>query len=72
MQRFGEKLRALRKQHNLTLKELANELGYSSYTYINSIELGQKQPSLELVAKIAKMFDVSFDQLLNDELELDG
>ena len=71
MQRFGEKLRALRKQRKITLKELAGELGYSSYTYLNAIELGQKQPSLELVAKIVEIFDVSFDQLLNDELEID-
>ncbi len=71
MQRFGEKLRTLRKQRKVTLKELANELGYNSYTYLNAIELGQKQPSLELVTKIVKMFDVSFDQLLNDDLELD-
>ncbi len=71
MQRFGEKLRVLRKQRKVTLKDLANELGYSSYTYLNAIELGQKQPSLELVTKIVKMFDVSFDQLLNDDLELE-
>lgn len=71
MQRFGEKLRTLRKQRKITLKELANELGYSSYTYINAIELGQKQPSLELVVKITELFEVSFDQLLNDDLEIE-
>jgi transcriptional regulator with XRE-family HTH domain len=71
MQRFGEKLRILRKQHGMTLKELARELGYSSYTYINAIELGKKRPSLELVVTIANLFNVSFDQLMRDELELD-
>ncbi len=71
MRRFGEKLRILRKQHGMTLKELARELGYNSYTYINAIELGKKQPSLELVVTIANLFNVSFDQLMRDELELD-
>jgi XRE family transcriptional regulator of biofilm formation len=71
MQRFGEKLQTLRKRRGLTLKELSQELGFSSHSYISAIEFGKKQPSVELVIKLASLFNVSTDQLLNDNLEVD-
>lgn len=71
MQRFGEKLQTLRKRRHLTLKELAHQLGFSSHSYISAIEFGKKQPSVELVIKIAELFDVSTDQLLKDNLEVE-
>ena len=71
MQRFGEKLRTLRKRRGMTLKKLAHELGFRSHSYISAIEFGKKQPSVELVIKIANLFGVSTDQLLNDDLEVD-
>ncbi len=71
MQRLGEKLRTLRKKRGMTLKELASELGFSSHTYLIAVEQGKKQPSLELLYKMGQLFEVSYDQLLNDELEVD-
>ncbi len=71
MQRFGEKLRRLRSSRGMTLKQLANELGYKAYSHIIAIELGQKRPTAELVLKAAYFFDVTTDQLMKDELELD-
>ncbi len=70
MQRFGEKLRTLRKRQGITLKGLARELDFKSHSYISAIEFGKKQPSVELVIKIARLFDVTTDQLLNDDLEV--
>lgn len=72
IQRFGEKLRLLRSRSGLTLKELASELGYSAHGYISELESGNKLPSLELVVKLADFFDVSTDQLLRDELDING
>ncbi len=37
MERFGEKLRVLRKQRGLTMRELAQELGFSTHGYIGSL-----------------------------------
>jgi len=71
VQRFGEKLRILRKRRGLTLQEMARELGITSHSYISAIEFGKKQPSVALVIKVAEMFDVSTDQLLKDYLEVD-
>jgi len=71
MKRFGEKLRALRTQNDISLRKLAAMLGHSSHSLVTSIERGEKKPSAELAIKIADLFNVTTDQLLRDELELD-
>lgn len=71
MERFGEKLRTLRKQRGMTLKNLADELGFSSPGSVGDLESGRKNPSLEVVIRISRIFEVSVDQLVKDELSLD-
>ncbi len=71
MKRFGEKLRALRERHGMTLRELADALGYPSHGYIGNLESGRRKPTLAMAFKIAKLFDVSVDQLADDALEVD-
>ncbi len=70
MPTFGEKLRTLRTQQGLTLRQLAEILSTSS-GYIADLENGRRQPSLALARKVAVFFEVSVDQLARDELELD-
>ncbi|HEX8650197.1 MAG TPA: helix-turn-helix transcriptional regulator [Pyrinomonadaceae bacterium] len=70
IQRFGEKLRTLRVRHGMTLKELANELGLTAHGYISELEAGKKVPTAELVLNVARLFEVTTDELLRDELEL--
>jgi transcriptional regulator with XRE-family HTH domain len=70
IQRFGEKLRTLRVRHNMTLKELANELGLTAHGYISELEAGKKVPTAELALNVARLFEVTTDELLRDELEL--
>lgn len=72
MQRFGEKLRALRTGKQITLKELASALGLTAHGYISEIEAGKKKPTAEFVLKVARYFDVMTDELLKDELEVGG
>lgn len=71
MQRFGEKLRALRDKRGVSLRELAGELGFSSHAHLGRIEKGEKTPSAELTLKIADYFGVSIDDLMRDKRELD-
>lgn len=66
--RFGEKLRRLRLQRGLTLKELANALGYKTHAYISELENGRKLPTAGLVLRAARFFAVTTDELLKDEL----
>ena len=71
IQRFGEKLRALRTHRGLTLKELAGELGFVAHGYISELEAGKKKPTVELVLRVADMFGVTTDQLLRDEMNIE-
>lgn len=70
MQRFGEKLHTLRIGHELTLQQLAAELGYATHAYISELESGKKVPTAALVLKVARRFGVSTDVLMKDELDL--
>ena len=70
MERFGEKLRALRTGRHFTLQQLAVELGYSTHGYISELESGRKVPTALFVLKVARLFDVTTDELLKDELDL--
>ena len=71
IQRFGEKLRTLRIHQKLTLKELAQKLGHTAHGYISELENGKKPPTVETVLGVARLFHVTTDQLLKDELELE-
>jgi transcriptional regulator with XRE-family HTH domain len=70
VQDFGQKLHRLRIQRGLTLKELAQALGYVAHGHISELEAGKKVPTVEFVLSVARLFDVTTDQLLKDELEL--
>ncbi len=70
MRRFGEKLHTLRTQRGMSLRELSRMLGYASHAYINAVEMGKKNPTVELVMKVANLFEVTPDQLLQDELDI--
>ena len=61
---LGKKIRELRKKKELTQEELAykSELDYS---YINQIENGKRNPSVEAVEKIAKALGVKVQDLLS-------
>lgn len=72
MERFGEKLRALRIQDGLTLQQMAGELGYATHAYISELESGKKVPTAALVLKVARRFGVSTDALLMDEQEIEN
>ncbi|MCG8348096.1 MAG: helix-turn-helix transcriptional regulator [Chloroflexales bacterium] len=71
MQRFDEKLRELRQQRGLTMRELAERLGLAAHGYIGDLESGWRQPPVDLLVKIADFFGVSLDQLAHDNVELE-
>lgn len=65
---FHEKLQQLRKSHNLTQEQLAQQL-FVSRTAVSKWESGRGYPNLESLKCISKLFSVSIDRLLsNDEL----
>lgn len=70
--RFGEKLYTLRKHHRMTLVQLAEALGftYHSNSYLSLIEQGKRKPTAEIIFKVAKLFQVSTDVLMDDAIDL--
>jgi transcriptional regulator with XRE-family HTH domain len=69
-QLFGSKLRRVRRQHKMTQGELARHLFLASYEYISRLEAQQQEPSLDLVIRLATLFDISTDYLLRDTIPM--
>ena len=73
---MGEIIRYERKKRKLTLNDLASKLGIST-TYLGLIEMGKrgKNINVELLLKIAHVFNVTTDYLLGldvkDRIESD-
>jgi transcriptional regulator with XRE-family HTH domain len=69
VKRFGEKLRTLRTQRGLTVRALATALGVA-HTTISEIENGKNKPGIDFTYTVATYFEVSADDLLDDEREV--
>ncbi len=70
IQRFGEKLKTLRLARGLTLQQFAESLGYSAHGYISELEASKKMPTVEFVLGVSRIYGVSIDELLKDEIEV--
>ncbi len=64
---FGEKLQLLRKRQGLSQEKLAEQLDISRQA-VSKWELGESLPDTENVVQLGKLFDVSIDYLLKDEI----
>lgn len=60
---LGQRIRELREEHDLSLREFAKELGGLSAAHLSDIELSRRYPSDDLLAKMAKVLKVSVDEL---------
>lgn len=67
---IGAKIKKLRKYAGLTQRSLG-ELSDTSETTIKQYELNKRQPRIEQLKKIAKVFDFPLYLLLDDNYELD-
>lgn len=65
---FGSRLRELRKTNELTVKKLADNLKISP-RMVTFLETNDREPNLEMIVKIAKLFKVTTDYLLGYEVE---
>jgi len=60
---FGERIRALREELNLTREELANKFGIA-YQTLSKYEINGRFPDKETLKRFADFFEVSIDYLL--------
>lgn len=65
------RIKELRKERKWSQKELGEKVDVSE-SFISKVESGKKQPSREVTAKIAEVFNITTDFLLglSDEEEL--
>jgi transcriptional regulator with XRE-family HTH domain len=65
MERFGRYLRELRERAGMRMKELANEMRWTS-VYVSDIERGRRNPpSPAKIVKIAEILGVDSEKLLD-------
>lgn len=62
------RLKVLRAERDWSQAELGGRLGVSRQA-INAIETGKYDPSLPLAFKIARVFDLSIEEVFDDEPE---
>ncbi|WP_327299114.1 MULTISPECIES: XRE family transcriptional regulator [unclassified Streptomyces] len=60
----GPRLRALRRERDITLARLAEETGISVST-LSRLESGRRKPTLELLLPLAKAYGVQLDELVD-------
>lgn len=60
---FGKVLRRLRLEAGLTQEKLGLDAELRR-TYVSILELGQQQPSLETIIKLAKALNISASELI--------
>lgn len=72
---FGNTLKSLRIENNMTQAELAQKLDVTK-SVISAYETGIRMPSYDILIHISKLFDVSTDYLLGQhrpqDLDLSG
>ena len=64
---IGNKLLELRKQHNLSQEQLAEKMGVARQT-ISKWELGETSPDINQAKKLSKIFNVTVDSLINNNV----
>lgn len=65
---LGKRIKELRTKYNLTQAELAQQVGVTTAT-ITAYECDSRQPSYEVLIKLAYTFKVSIDSLLLNRSE---
>lgn len=61
--KFGQRVRELRQEKNLTQQQLADISGLHK-NYIGMIERGERNPSLVNIEILSKSFEISISELM--------
>jgi transcriptional regulator with XRE-family HTH domain len=60
---LGERIRELREEHDLSLREFATKLGGLSAAFLSDIELGRRHPSDKVLADMARVLGTTAHDL---------
>lgn len=64
---IGNKIVNLRKNNNLSQEDLAEKIGVTRQT-ISKWELGETKPDIKQALELSKIFNISLDELANNDL----
>lgn len=67
--KFSEKLQKLRKENNLSQEQLADKLDVSRQS-VSKWESGQTYPEMDKLLTMCKLFNITLDDLTNDEVDI--
>jgi len=65
-----EKLKALRTRHHFTQQDIADKLGVTRST-VSNFELGRRKPELEILEKLAEIYNVDLNCFATNPLTAD-
>lgn len=65
---LGNKILELRKKHNITQEELAEKVGVTRQT-ISKWELNETSPDINQAKSLSKIFKISLDELVNNDIK---
>ena len=65
---FGNKIMELRKKNGLSQEELADKVGVARQT-ISKWELGETSPDLKQAKELSKIFKISLDELVSNDIK---
>lgn len=68
--KISEKIQHLRKTNNMSQDKLAESLNVSRQA-ISKWESGQNYPDIENIKLLSKLFEISIDQLVHDDLTIE-
>lgn len=68
---LSEKIVFLRKQQNWSQEDLAEQIGVSRQS-VSKWESGASVPELDRIVQLCRLFDVTADALIRDDLDPDG
>lgn len=66
--KFGDKLKKLRQNNNMSQEELADKINVSRQA-ISKWELKETMPETDNIVQVSKIFKVSIDYLLDDNVD---
>jgi transcriptional regulator with XRE-family HTH domain len=66
---LGKTIKQIREQKGMLQKQVAAELNIGTTNY-NKLENGNREPSVKELQKLAALFDMTVDQVLNYEGEI--
>ena len=65
---FSDNLKKIRKEHNLSQEQIAEQLGVSRQS-VSKWESGQAYPEMDKMLSLCQLFNLNIDELLNQDIK---